>query len=177
MSQTRSGYRRSLGGLIGAILACLGLILAIWLLSQLQGDPDVDPAPPIDYAEELAGARAAAPYDVLAPSQLPDGWRATSASFDVAGPIQTWHLGMLTGDDEYVGLEQSNATVSQVVEGATPADQPGPPAMIDGARWQTLTSGEGETALILAGDDVTTVVTGTASRETLVDFVASLDRG
>ena len=47
------------------------------------------------------------------------------------------------------------------------------PVEIDGQSWQTLTAGA-ETALVLVTDELTTLVTGTASLDQLVGFVGSL---
>jgi Protein of unknown function (DUF4245) len=176
VSQTRSGFRRSPGGLIGAILACLALIAVIWLLTRFQGagGADVDPAPTIDYADTLEQARSQAPYEVLAPRPEPPGWRATSVDWELAGPVRRWQLGFITSGEEFVGLTQSNDSSENVVDEATRADQPGAPVTIGGDTWQTLTSDEGETAFVYVDDDVTTVVTGTASEDELVTFVESL---
>jgi hypothetical protein len=161
VSESRSGYRRSAGGLIGAILACLALIATIWLLTRFQGagGEDVEPAPTIDYAASLAEAREQAPFEVLAPRSEPRGWRATSVDWELAGPVRTWRLGFVTPGEEFVGLTQSNGSSGDVVEEATPADQPGAPVIVDGETWQTLTSEEGERAFVYVDDDVTTVVT------------------
>ena len=149
VSQTPAVTGGALGGLIGAIVICLALIAAVWLLVQLQGEGQVEPAPTVDYTDELAEAREQASYDVWAPAPRPLGWRATSADFETAGPVQSWHLGFLTPAEEYVGLEQSNGSTSDVVQQSTPADQPGEAVTIGGQEWQTLTSGDGETALVL----------------------------
>jgi hypothetical protein len=162
--------------MIGAILVCLALIAAIWLLSRFQGagSEDVQPAPTIDYADTLAQARSQAPFDVLAPAPEPGGWRATSVDWELAGPVRTWRLGFITSGEEFVGLTQSNGSSSEVVEAATRADEPGAPVTIGSGSWQTLTSDEGERALVYVDDEVTTVVTGTASQDELVAFTESL---
>jgi hypothetical protein len=174
-------YQRTMGGLVGSIVAALGLILAIWGLTWFQHRDPPNPAPTVDYQSQLAQARSAAPFAVLAPEHVPQGWRATSVSWDGSAPEYAWHLGFLTsggdGSDDYVGLEQGNADPSQFVATATPADQPGPPVTIDGVRWQTLSSSAGETALVLPGDGVTTVVTGTAPLDQLIAFAETLTSG
>ena len=176
MSDSRTRYQRSAPGLVGAILICLALIGVVWALAKFQGagGDKIDPAPTVDYRAELADAREQAPFGVLAPEPPPKSWRATSVDFEVAGPVRTWKLGFLTPDDDFVGLTQSNDSADQVVDGATRADQPGAPVTVGGEPWQTLTSGEGETALVFAGDDVTVVVTGTADEAALVAFAESL---
>jgi hypothetical protein len=170
-----------MNGLVGSIVAALGLILAVWALTWFQHRDPPNPAPTVDYRSELAQAREAAPFAVLAPDHVPQGWRATSVSWDGSAPEYAWHLGFLTGgngsDDDYVGLEQSNADPADFLATATPADQPGPPVMIDEARWQTFSSSTGESAIVLSGDGVTTLVTGTAPLDALIAFAETLSSG
>ena len=176
VSQTRSGYRSSAGGLVGALIVSVALMALVVLITVLQSRDTDDPTPPYDYSGDLTAAREQAPFEVLAPSSLPDGWYATSADSTTAGPVFSWHLGLITDDDEYVGLEQSNEASTTFIAASTKADEPGDPVEIDGQTWQTLTSGE-ETALVLVSQGsmpVTTVVTGTASEDELVDFAGSL---
>ena len=115
---------------------------------------------------------------MLAPHPAPAGWRATSARWDGAGPVVTWHLGFLTAsgtDAEYVGLDQSNDVPREFVAATTTADQPGPAVTIGGVAWKTLTSSGGdETALVWYGHGATTIVSGTADKSVLVGYAASL---
>jgi len=175
VSQARRGYQRSAGGLVGAILASLLVIAFVWGLTQLQDREPVDPARTVDYAAVLQEARRQAPFDVLAPTPEPAGWRATSVEWQGAGPENAWSLGGLTEEGEYVGLKQGNATSRDFVAEGTPANQPGDPVAVDGEEWRTLTSGDGEEiALVRAGGDVTTIVTGTASLGYLLEFAGTL---
>ena len=173
VSGTRRPYPRGLQGLIGAMVATVVLVLATWVVSRPQKQDLPQAVPAIDYSAQLQTAREQAPFDVLAPETLPDGWRATSARWRGSEPTVTWHLGVLTDDDTYVGLEQSNATASSFIEDSTRADEPRGPVEVDGTSWQTYESGT-ETALVLVEEDVTTVVTGTATRADLVTFAESL---
>ncbi|MFY9913100.1 MAG: DUF4245 domain-containing protein [Nocardioidaceae bacterium] len=173
MSETRSGYRSSMSGLVGALLVSLALIGCFFAFSFFQRGSSTDPAPTVDYTGVLAQARSQAPFPVLAPTSLPAGWRATSVDWSGSGPENSWHLGLLTSQDAYVGLEQGNATAQSFISEHTRANQPGAPVQIAGQTWQTLTAGS-ETALVLTGEGVTTVVTGTASESQLVAFAASL---
>ncbi|MEP6664918.1 MAG: DUF4245 domain-containing protein [Nocardioidaceae bacterium] len=173
MSETRSGYARSASGLVGALVACFLVIVFVWGLTRFQHRGHADPAETVGYSAQLADARAQAPFDVLAPRPTPPGWRATSVTWQGAGPEVSWHLGFLTSRQEYVGLEQGNAIPREFIADRTPADVPGDPVDINGQRWQTLSSGH-ETALVLEGDEVTTIVTGTASTAELIGFAESL---
>jgi hypothetical protein len=171
----RGGYSRSVSGLLGALIMVLILITFIWGLSRFQHRDVPDPARTIDYSADLSAARTNAPFAVLAPQRAPPGWRATSAHWDGAGPVESWHLGFLTGAGQYVGLEQSNTRPADVVRASTSADQPGPAISIRGQQWQTLSTTDGsEHALLRSQGRVTTLVTGTAPTAELRAFVATL---
>ena len=85
-----------------------------------------------------------------------------------------WHLGLLTDEGRYVGLEQAPDSPDTMVEQHVDEDaQPGDDVVIEGATWESWSDGEDE-ALVREGRDVTTLVVGTTSREELEDFVRSL---
>lgn len=176
MAEARSGYQRSVPGLIGALIVVLVLIASVWVLSRFQHRGTTDPAKTVDYTAELAEARESAPFDVLAPSPVPSGWRATSVEWDGAdAEASSWHLGFLTSAGEYVGLEQGNAPVAGFVAGSTTASQPVEAVEIAGESWQGLVSDDGrEHALVRRAPGVTTVVTGTAPLAELVAFTEAL---
>ncbi len=175
MAEARGGYNRSVPGLFGALIAVCALIAAVWLLSQFQNRGTPDPAKTVDYTAELAEARRAAPFDVLAPSPVPAGWRATSVEWDGGGPEVSWHLGFLTSAEEYVGLEQGNASAPDFLSDHTPATEVVDPVDVSGESWQVRVSEDGrEHALVQLRNGVTTMVTGTAPMPELVAFAESL---
>jgi hypothetical protein len=182
VSETRSGYKQSVNGLVGAIAMTMVLIAAIWLLSRFHDSQTFTPTAPIDYSQALHDARGALDVDVLAPDHVPAGWRATSATFSTAGPAPVWHLGFLTGpgdDAEYVGLDQSSENAVDFREATTRADQPGATVTIARHQWQLWTSSDGDESAYVRTDleGTTTVVSGTATKSVLITFVASLTAG
>ncbi len=171
----RRGYDRSVNGLIGAIVAVLLLIFVMFLLTRLAQRDVADPAATIDYRPSLAEARADAPFDVLAPEPVPPGWRATSAEAGKHDADYVWHLGFVVDDEEYAAVDQSTAATQSFIAGVTPAAEPGQPVEINGVRWQTLHEADGDdNALLLRGDESTTVVSGTVPEDALVGFAESL---
>ena len=68
VSERRSGYKTSAGGLIGALIAALAVIVFVWGLTRFQHRDVDDPVEEIDYSAQLADARAAAPFEVLGPN-------------------------------------------------------------------------------------------------------------
>ncbi len=178
MSQASSGYKRSTNGLVGAIIVSLLFIAVVWGLSRFQQHDPIEAAPTVDYSASLAQARAEAPFPVLAPYPVPPGWRATSATWNGAGPLVSWHLGLLTGEGaaaDYVGLDQGNEITRDFLAATTRADQPGSPVTIGGDTWDAYTSADGgEAALVLERNGVTTIVSGTADESVLQAYAASL---
>src|SRR5690606_30795495 len=109
-----------------------------------------------------------------APAELPEGWRATSVRY-TPGRSWAWHVGILTADEEYVGLEQARMAPDELVAAVAEGTEPAGETSVDGGAWQVRTDEErGETTLVRRTGKVTTVVTGSASQQTLEDFVRLL---
>ena len=138
-------------------------------------DESKNPVKTVDYQVELASARRAAPYPVLAPQGLDRGWRATSVTYDGAGQDGAqWHLGFLAPKEQYVAVEQSDGRPAAFISSVTKRAEPvGGAVKAGGDKWERY---EGETyrALVREQKGVTTVVTGTASYERLAEMAAAL---
>lgn len=170
-----SRYQRSFRGLVGALVAVLLAIAFVWGLSRFQHHSPPNPADTIDYSATLSTAQHKAPFHLLSPQPEPKGWRATSADFTPRRHTTSWHLGFLTDNGEYVGLEQSTKFRKELMTGKTRADQPKGTVRIDGTTWHEFVSSDGgETALVRRDQGVTTLVTGTASLAALKTFVRAL---
>jgi hypothetical protein len=137
------------------------------LLSRPQ---EGDPVRPVDYVATWDAARDVAPFELLAPPDLPEGWRATSVRY-VPGDDATWHIGVLTDEDKYVGIEQAVGGVEVLVdEYAAEADSQGS-VDVGGTEWELLREGD-ETTLVRDDGRSATLVTGDAGPED-VEFVAA----
>lgn len=135
--------------------------------------PDSGHRSTVDYRATFEQVRKVAPFDVVAPPSLPDGWRATSATYD-SGPKGRWHLGVVTDGKEYVGLEQTPLGVPTVVERFAADTRPKGKTSIDGNTWRVRAGADSETTLVRRAGGVTTLVTGTAPRKQLESYAASL---
>ena len=174
MSERPGKYERSVSGMVGAMIV-LVLVVAVFVAFRAinRNDPE-NPVDAVDYARPAEFAREQARWPLLAPAELPEGWRATSVRF-TNGRDQAWHVGFLTGADKYVGLEQADVSARDLVdEHVDDQATEGAPVTVDGEQWSTWTDAGGDTALVRETDDVTTVVVGTVPEETLVEFVHSL---
>ena len=155
------------------MLVLVLVIVGFVLFRDLNRAQPEGPVEAVDYQQSAAYADDQAGFDVLTPEQLPEGWKATSVEF-VPRPVR-WHLGLLTDEGEYVGLEQSESSVEDMVTTyVDDAPERGGEVPIDGKVWRSWTDDEGDSALVRTDDGVVTLVVGPAEREVLVGFVRSL---
>lgn len=164
---------RTMTNMVWALLACFLVVAFLYVVTWR---PKSETARPVEYIPQLVEAKKVAPW-VRGPEPMPTGWTATSVEF--GAPEQspmTWHLGVVTADKRYVGLEQSNVTGPKF-----PADELGRTSddgtsTVAGVTWQRrkLLDRQKEQALVLVGSGVTTIVAGNAGYPALEEFAASL---
>ena len=160
---------RSLGLVVGVVLV-LAVVVAVTL-------PDGEPVPELDYAEAVEGARQQVPYELVAPDQLPDGWRVTSARVRPTPDGTVWSLGLVTDDGDFVGLEQTDADPRRVERERLQDYEPDGTTAVDGAEWQRWVerARSPDRALRRDLDETTVVVVGTGGYEAIEDLVRRLE--
>jgi hypothetical protein len=187
MSEQPGRYQRSFGGMLGGLLVLLLGIAAFVVLRDVNRVDAGAPVQPVDYVRPARFAQQQARFEVLTPRTLPPGWRATSVRFDPTAEVQSWHLGLLTAEQRYVGLEQAERSPAAMVADFVDdeADEGGE-VDIEGETWATWTdpgrdpeadpstAPRGDLALVREDGGVTTLVVGTVSQDLLIDVVASL---
>ncbi|MCJ1677901.1 DUF4245 domain-containing protein [Streptomyces sp. APSN-46.1] len=154
-------------------LAVIGVVVAgIYLV--IPHDDDADPTRVVDYRVETITARRAAPYPLAAPVGLPKEWRATSVTYERT-KANSWHLGFLDPQKQYVAVEQSSdATPGYLGKVTQQAKATGRTQQVAGVEWERW-EGEKYDALVRRGDGYVTVVTGTASFDQLGEMAAALE--
>jgi hypothetical protein len=173
VSEQAGRYQRSATGMIGALLVLLGVIAGFVVFREIIREDPESPVTAVDYQQPLGFAREQAGFPVLAPERLPDGWRATTVDF--SGEPPRWHLGVLTDEDRYVGLEQARSSEKSMLTTYVDADPTqGEDVTVAGQAWQTWTDDGGDTALLRTDGEVTTLVVSSASQDVLVDYVRNL---
>lgn len=171
MSSTGSSRGNpSMGDVVRSVAVLSALILALWGFGQLFTNTPEEAVKPIDYAKTVTNARPAAEFELVAPSALPKGWAATSARFTPT----SWHLGVLTDDEKYVGLEQAKFGAKQLVAKYAKDSKPAGTVRIDGEEWDLHKGPGAEVTYVRNTDGVTTLVTGEATRAEVEAYVASL---
>ncbi len=146
--------------------------------------PDSPAVQVVDYRPVLAQARARAPFPVLAPSSVPQGWRATRASWLTTGqpgiggdpsPRNLWQLGFLTDDEVYLELDQGDLRGKELIDDRTRQGLPDGQSTVGDQVWQRMISSDERTrALVLPSSAVTTLVVGDLPYADLEAYAASL---
>ena len=173
MSGQAGRYQRSVSGMVGAMVVLLAVIGGYVAFRAVNRNDVADPVTPFDWRGTATYARQQADFAVLTPARLPDGWIATSARW-TGGRDEHWHLGLLTGQRQYLGIEQEDRSVEDMVaEYVDDNAAQGKDVTIDGQTWQSWFDGEDQ-ALVLESDKVTTLVVGTLPQKAVVDFVTTL---
>lgn len=159
-----------MGDIIRSV-AVIGLIIvAIYAFGKLFTQEPEDPVKAIDYTTVVGQARPAAEFKLLAPTSLPKGWKATSARFNPTA----WHLGVLTDDEEYIGLEQIKGSVTRAIDTFADGSKADGTADVDGERWSVRKGPSDRTTYVRNEGGVTTLVVGTASRPVIEKYISSL---
>jgi len=120
---------------------------------------------PVDYSEDAVGFRQLAGVPAYAPVGLPSGWYANGASLPHNRAMVHLHIGFVTPDKNYAGLEESDGPAAAFIasvlgtRGATVSGQ-----VNEGGRaWAVRTSSAGERSITTTDGNVTIVITGSAS--------------
>ncbi|HWD77960.1 MAG TPA: DUF4245 domain-containing protein, partial [Kribbella sp.] len=178
-TEYRQAYRRdkaksqTVGNMVGAMVICLAVVAFLIVVTWR---PKHEQVKAVEYTAQLQDARKAAPW-VRGPEPMPAGWTATSVEF--RAPQQepmTWHLGTVTNEKKYVGLEQSNVTTPKFQVDKLGRTSDDGTSAITGVTWQRkiLLDRKGENALVLVGSGVTTIVAGNAGYPALEAFASAL---
>ncbi len=171
MSSTGSSRGNpAMGDILRSVAVIAVIILALYGLGRLfTSNPEVD-VDTVDYATVVAQARPAATFPLAAPTSLPEGWRATSARFQPEG----WHLGVLTDDDQYVGLEQLKVSVERAVDRFAADSESAGTAEVAGQTWSVRSGPKGRWTYVRSEDGLTTLVSTSSTRPVLERYITSL---
>ena len=157
------------------------LVIITVLFTDLPKDAQVAE---VDWTPVLTTAREQAPFPVLAPTNLPEGWRATRVSWVKEGEPtlngqasvrNQWQLGILTSDDLYLGLVQGDLRPDDLVDEETRSGRPDGQSTVSGQAWQRVVSADERTySLVLREAEVTTIVSGDVDYSALEAYASTL---
>lgn len=174
-AQAGGRYTRSVNGMIGAMVVVFVVVVAFVVFRDAVRSDVYTSVENVDYVRPAAFAQEQAGFEILAPPELPEGWRSTSVRY-TPGVDERWHLGLLTEEGRYVGVEQARSTERNMIEAHVDVEaQRGDAVTVGGERWQTWADEGGDLALVRRGEEMTTLVVGhEVPLERLVAFTASL---
>jgi hypothetical protein len=164
------------------MLVCVLAVVGFAAFRAVTRDNEPTPVRTVDYTRLMDLARADKLLQAPAPASLPEGWKATSVDYD-DGPSPSWHLGTLTDDGRYVGVEEARSSIADLVEEHVDADaERGEDVTIGGETWQAWTDAGGDYAvarsLPATGEAVESwIVVGTAPAGEIRDFAGTLTYG
>lgn len=174
-------YTRSFGGLVGAMLVMVVIVVLAWVgLGLFRDEAEFEPTP-IDYDASIS-ALVENGATLAYPAQVPQGWRVNNLAYDPDVPVFT--LALLTDDSDFVGVHHGREDLDAVLERLVDEspDEGGSVELTDGdgstATWQVFTDDGGDTAYLRVGDErrdpTLTLVYGSAPEAQLRAVVASL---
>jgi len=171
MSSPRSSRGNpSIGDIIRSVVVIGLIILALYGVGRLFTSTPESSVKAVDYVSVVQQARPAAGFPLAAPTSLPEGWRATSARFQTNG----WHLGVLTDDDDYMGLEQITGSVDRAIDRFAEDSRSAGTADVAGQTWSVRTGPDGRVTYVRNESGLTTLVNSSASRSVVEDYISSL---
>lgn len=170
------------GDLIRSLVVIIVPLLLITLFfTRNLGD---HPVTVVDWRPVLSAARSQAPYPVLAPVDLPPGWRAVQATWVKVGdpyldgePSERnlWKLGFLTSDDVFIGLTQGDLKPDDLVRTETRDGEADGQSVVGDQTWQRRISPDERTrSLVSSSPKVTTIVSGDLPYEALETYAGIL---
>jgi hypothetical protein len=146
---TEAEARRIRPFMSGMVALAVTLVAAIGWYYAGRPDESVQPVKTVDWAAWVKAGRADDALKLYAPDALPEGWRATTATY-VGGNDASWRLGLLTDTGRFVGLEETYESADDVVERVVDENAvQGEDVIIDGVTWQTWTDAGGDYAVAL----------------------------
>lgn len=151
-------------GVLGALL------IASFFVGKIMTVKPDRPSVSVNLQDAVTGAKSVAGFTVIAPRTLPSGWVATSARFTG----DAWHLGTLTPDNKYVGLEQATSSPATMLREFAPTSRAAGSAELGGERWNVRTESDGDRVYVRDFGATSVVVFGSAPRAALERYISSL---
>lgn len=172
----RKRGRETAADMVRSLGLVMLLVVPIWFLAKAPAS-DEKPLREVDPRGTVEAFAADQP-DVPVPGALPEGWRATSASY--TGGQAALRVGWVTPQTQYAEYSASSAEREQFLEATVGEDvEQLAPVTVDGQTWQQLRESDGSLSLTRSYG-ATTVVLGskraTAPLEELLVLLRSLTR-
>jgi hypothetical protein len=160
---------RVASGAAGLVVLALGLDLLV-------PRPNAVPLQVVDVASAARRATGELGFSPSVPSGL-EGWTVTVATVrHSTDGIRTWHLGLLTPDGDYAGVDQADRDNPEWDNEMTSGGSPAGYLQIDGHRWERLPKVERDRVTLILREPgrVTAVSTQHGGMATVEELIRSL---
>jgi Protein of unknown function (DUF4245) len=162
--------------LVYSLLAVVGMTLVLVLMvprvSSVSG-------PPVDVHATAVSVQADSGWPVVEPVGLPEGWSPTSVRYvRTTGDYMTWHVGYQTPSGTFVAVEQTMDPSREWIAAQTNRAPTEGTMEVAGREWvKFVRDSKVQNSLLhqpVSDDELTTLITGTASFEDMAVFVEHL---
>lgn len=172
----------TMGDLIRSLVVIIvPLLLITAFFTRDLGDHPVNE---VDWRPVATLARSQSPYPVLAPVNLPEGWRAVQATWVRTGepylngdasPRNLWKLGFLTSDDVFIGLTEGDLRADDLIRTETREGTVDGQSVVGDQTWERRISADERTrSLVESTPTVTTIVSADLPYEALETYAGIL---
>jgi hypothetical protein len=184
VSEPRAGakrYPRTFGGLIGSMIVLVLAVVGFYVLQNVTHDqPDGKPTG-YDYLGTVRAVQSAG-TKVAYPRTLPAGWIANGEPSFTPGDRPVWGMPMLTRAGTFVGIQQQDAPLQDMLGQALPnGARPGPDVHLgsrltgpESKTWSSWSDGKRDHAFATKVGSDTLLVYGSASVDDLKTLISRL---
>lgn len=165
--------RKTVGDMVRSMAVVLGLVFVIVLLAWR---PLPEEVKIVDTAPAIGLAVAQSQVPVVAPANLPEEWRPTSARWQAteqSGDVPVLHIGYVTPTDEYAQVSTGAVASPRYLDEQTAQGAPTATREIAGEVWQEWES-DGRRSLVLTDGEASVVVSGTGEWDEVAALASSL---
>jgi hypothetical protein len=169
--------RMNAANMVRSLLPLVVIVLLVvgWNAFRQDG---VDPVRTVDPSSTVQLAASRASYGLVVPTDLPKGYRTTSAHSDAGkarqGDPVTLQIGYVTPSQEFAGFVESDDPRAGALTAVLGGAQERGTVDLGGTAWTRSTTHRGETALSLRSGSLTVVVSGSAGEKELEAVAASV---
>lgn len=155
-----------------SVLLIGGLILGAYAIGQFLYGNEPEKRN-VEFACVARDARKAVDWPLYTPQSLPEGWTSNYASFE-PGENSSWRLGVITENDQYLGLEQNAMPVKDALEKYAANSKRAGNAEIAGISWDVYEDGNGTTSYLRVEQDRVVLIVSTTDQKVAREYIASL---
>lgn len=168
MSNSNHRAKQTVRNLVFSLIVTLGLTVAIVLAVPRD---DSNRIQRVDYVSIASDAASVTGQRVLAPA-IEDSWWSNGARLETNLGIDTWYVGFVTDDNQYIGMTQAFDSNPSWLANQLQGNSQSGTIEISGLTWEvwptlkpTIPAGTKQYALVHNYETSSVVIYGTASEE------------